>query len=101
MTSSLSNKTTEELIEICRTFSGEYVPALHPATSFATTYSDQFVAASAEIYRRFRSAEGRTAIAKLYVAFREANIRSCRGGAMDYERTKYLVKRRLETHLNR
>lgn len=93
----LKKKTNDELLEICRRFSGEYLPGGHPKTSFATTYSNQFVEAATELYERFQKQDRSRATILLYMALREAKIPSCRGGVMDFDKTKYLVKRRISS----
>lgn len=93
----LKQKTIEELLEICRRYSGEYLPRGHPKTSFATTYSNQFVEAATEIYERFEKQDRRRATILLYMALREAKIPSCRGGAMNFDKTEYLVKHRISS----
>jgi len=95
----LKQKTNEELLEVCRQFSGEYLPGGHPKTSFATTYSNQFVEAATELYERFKKQDRRRATILLYVALRDAKIPSCRGGIMDFDKTDYLVKRRISSLL--
>ena len=93
----LKEKKNTELLEVCRRFSGEYLPGGHPKTSFATTYSDQFVEAATELYERFQKQDRRRATILLYIALRDAEIPSCRGGIMDFDKTDYLVKRRISS----
>jgi hypothetical protein len=94
-------KTEAELLEICRSYSGEYIPPGHPKTTFATTYSNQFVEAAAELYQRYHADNPRTAINRLYVALRDAKIPSCRGGVMTFSKVEYLVKRPIGSYLYR
>lgn len=93
----------KELLQICRENQGERVPPGHPMTTFATTYSDEFIEAAAELWLRFdhdRKPGHRSAsTAKLYAAFRKADIPACRGGPMTWEKTEYLIKRPIFRHL--
>ena len=43
----------EELIEVCREYQGQYLPGHHGSGSWATTYSNQFIEAVAEMYVLF------------------------------------------------
>ena len=82
-----------ELLATCRQFSGEYRPGHHGKASWATTYSDDFVAAAADLcllYQRAGCAEGRDSVTRLQTAFRSFRISSCRGGIFTYDTTKYL-----------
>lgn len=94
-------KTERELLEICLENSGEHVAFGHPSTSFATTYSYQFVKASAELYQRYHAQDPGNATRKLYIAMREAKIPSCRGGLMTFHKVDYLVKQRISSFLYR
>ncbi len=93
-------KSEAELLEVCRQYSGEYVPPFHPETTFATSYSKQFVRAAAELYQRYRADNPRTATHKLYAALRDAKIPSCRGGTMTFSKVEYLVQRRIASYLH-
>jgi len=75
--------------------SGEHVPPGHPMTTFATTYSHQFVKASAELYRLYSKLYPNLATHKLYVAFRESGVPACRSERMTFAKVEYLVKRRI------
>lgn len=90
-----SEKSDNELIEICKNNSGEYLPSHHPSTSWATTYSNAFVEAATELYNRRRREDPKTATTKLYIVLRDAKVPACRGGLMTYEKVEYLVKRRI------
>ena len=68
-------------------------------TSFATTYSDHFVEAATELFQRFEAQDRNRATVRLYVAFRDAKVPSCKGGTMTYNKTEYLVKRRINSLL--
>ena len=50
MNSEINYKKIRKYINICKKSQGEYIPGGHPMTSWATTYSDVFVEASARIY---------------------------------------------------
>ena len=89
---SLKTKADQELLAVCREHSGEYLAAHHPSTSFATQYSDTFVEAAAELLIRFEEKDRWSAVNKLYVAMRDAQIQSCRGGPMTFSKVEYLVK---------
>lgn len=89
-----------ELITVCLQHSGEYVPAHHPSTSFATTYSHDFVKAAADLYLLYQELEPNSATLRLYLAFKEAGVPACRGGAMTIDKLKYLLDTRVNPLIN-
>ena len=91
-----AKKAEAELLEICEKFSGEYRPSHHGSGSWATTYSNEFLAAAAELWFLYKSA-GKYPIGAMSRAFQDAGIRSCRGSRMSFDRVEYLY----ETHLKR
>ena len=50
-------KRIDELLDICKKSQGEYRLAHHGSGSWATTYSNEFVAASIELYNIFGSSK--------------------------------------------
>lgn len=97
----MPRKTKEELLDLCRIHSGEYVPPGHPRTTFSTSYSSEFVAAAAELYSRFKNCISHEATVKLYVLFRDNEIMACRGGPMTFSKVQYLVKGPIGTYFYR
>lgn len=91
----LTKMTEIELLEYCKAHSGEYLAAHHPSTSFATQYSDQFVAAAAELVIRFNQ-NPYDVVGYLHSAFERAHVRSCRGGPMTKSKVEYLVSNRVK-----
>lgn len=88
----------DELIEICKKYQGEYIPGGHGPGSWATTYSNEFIAAAAKMFLIFKKARygvWTDAIYDLADSFKDAGIRSCRGSTMNFDRVNYLY----ETHL--
>ena len=88
----------DELIEVCKKYQGEYIPGDHGPGSWATTYSDEFITAAAKmfiIFKRARHGVWTDAICDLVDRFKNAEIRSCRGSVMNFDRVNYLY----ETHL--
>ena len=90
----LTKMSEDELLAYCKAHTGEYLAAHHPSTSFATQYSNQFVAASAELVIRYnRNPHG--VVDFLHSAFQRAGVRSCRGGPMTKSKVQYLVSNRV------
>ena len=86
----LTKMSEDELLEYCKAHSGEYLATHHPSTSFATQYSNQFVAASAELVIRYNK-NPYGVVEFLHSAFQRAGVRSCRGGPMTKGKVQYLV----------
>jgi hypothetical protein len=82
---------------ICKENSGEYRPSHHGKGSFATTYSNAFVGASAKLWllhKKNGSSYPQYAMAR---DFQSLGIRSCRGATMTASRVEYLYKSHLQT----
>jgi len=79
-----------ELIAICKFHQGEYLPAYHGRGSWATTYANEFIAASKELCAIYEAAGECFPQYALARSFREAGITSCRGSIMTFERAEYL-----------
>lgn len=84
-----------ELLAICKSKQGEYLLAHHGRGSWATTYSNEFIAASKELCELYKAAGEYFPQYALSMRFREVGIRSCRGAEMTFERVDYLYN----THL--
>ncbi len=89
----------QELLEICKNNQGEYIPSHHGSGSWATTYSNKFINAAAEI---FQLLDGFQAYKEFQLSqlFIENNIYSCRGGKMTISKVEYLYKTHLESILD-
>ena len=92
-----------ELIETCREKQGPYLDGHHPPTSWATTYSDEFIAAVTGLVKVYR--EARVVWGEVHCLsndLQEAGVRSCRGSPMTIRTTQYLwdahIARRLKEH---
>lgn len=104
-------REVEELLGVCSRSQGQYLMPEHGRGSWATTYSDEFVAAATKIYQIFRSAKkappfpadasSRYQLSMVFDlmadAFYSRNIRSCRGSSMDRDTVRYLW----EAHIHR
>ena len=89
-------KRETELLAVCKEWSGEYLPTHHGKGSWATTYSNEFVNAAADLcllYKDVGCSWGHETILHLYVALRDQGIQSCRGGVFNFDTTKYLYQR--------
>ena len=84
-----------ELLAICKSKQGGYLPGHHGRGSWATTYSNEFIAASKELCALYKAAGEYFPHYALSRSFRHAGIRSCRGAEMTFERVDYLYN----THL--
>lgn len=81
----------ENLIDVCKKHQGEYIPSDHGPGSWATTYSNDFIVATAEIYLTWRKYNGHWyTMFSLSELFQKAGIRSCRGSKMTRDRLEYL-----------
>ena len=74
------------LIATCQKRQGEYIPSTHGRGSWATTYSNEFVAAASELYTLLETFKGIDPIDELALLFRKHRVRSCRGATMDTDR---------------
>lgn len=84
-----------KLINVCKEKQGEYVSAGHPRTSWATTYSNDFIEASANLYLIFFF-QGLNPLINLSEIFIKNGIKSCRGSAMNYSRVEYLYENHIK-----
>ena len=85
------NKRREALIQICKEKQGEYVPAYHGSGSWATTYSNEFIAAVKSLGELYRQAGyGDEPLWCISHDLQESGILSCRGKAMTQDRVRYL-----------
>ncbi|MEF2553721.1 hypothetical protein VQ042_20625 [Aurantimonas sp. A2-1-M11] len=84
-----------KLLAVCREYQGEYCGAGHPATSYSTTYGDEFVRAAVELYQIYVADTRRSPEAAMAMAFQRAEVRSCRGQTITIERVRYLIRRRI------
>lgn len=88
-----------ELLNQCKKYQGEYIPSDHGTGSWATTYSNEFIDAAAEIYYIFESSylfKAKSELSKLFIS---NNIYSCRGSVMDLDRVEYLYDKHLKSKL--
>ena len=102
MPDTLTEEAKERILEslkVCSNFQGEYIPGDHGPGSWATTYSNEFIEASAAIYLELKNAGFAFPIAKLAFLFQKANIRSCRGSVMHIDRVQYLFDTHLRHHI--
>lgn len=95
-----------ELIEICRKYRGEYIPGHHGPGSWATTYSNEFISAAAEMYSIFYKKYNSDLFHSDYInemskLFIKSRIRSCRGSTMSAERVEYLYEMHLKAIVNK
>ena len=87
------------LIATCHKFRGEYIPSTHGRGSWATTYSNEFVAAASKLYVLLEAFKGIDPIDELSLLFRKHGITSCRGATMDTDRVDYLYVTHLRRHI--
>ncbi|MDO6483100.1 hypothetical protein [Shimia thalassica] len=91
----------DELLEICKKSSGEYLPSHHGKGSWATTYSRQFISAATDLWLLYKEAGSNWPVADLSRDFRRKNIRSCRGADMSFARVEYLLKSHIGAEIER
>lgn len=91
----------KELVSLCKASQGEYRYAYHGPGSWATTYSDQFIDASLEIYILLSKPELFNPTIKLSELFIKAGILSCRGATMDIGKVEYLYEKHLKEKILR
>jgi len=89
------------LIKICKQYQGEYIPGDHGPGSWATTYSNQFIDASAEMYAIFKKSDSYWPILELSQHLTDAGIRSCRGSIMNTDRVEYLYNIHLKSKVEK
>lgn len=90
----------KELIEVCKEKQGEYLEVHHGPGSWATTYSNEFISAAAEMYLIFEKSGSYWPISNLSRALQDAGVRSCRGSSMGIDRTEYLYKTHLKSKID-
>jgi len=90
-----------ELIEHCKKYQGEYIPGDHGSGSWATTYSNQFIEASAEMCAIFKRSGSNLPVFTLSQYFKNAGIRSCRGSVMNIDKVEYLYKTHLKSKVEK
>lgn len=91
------NAERSKLMGICRENSGEYLPAHHGKGSWATTYSNEFIDASAKLWKLHTKNGAHYPQYAMARDFQSEGIRSCRGATMTAARVEYLF----ETHLKK
>lgn len=93
----MKEEKIEELLSVCKTHQGEYVPGDHGPGSWATTYSWDFINAATDIFL-ILSKEKSLFAAQLEMSklFKTYGIRSCRGSEMTFARVEYLYKAHLK-----
>jgi hypothetical protein len=84
-------RLVDDLIAVCRQNQGEYLDAWHPKTSWATTYSNEFVDAIVRLYALYSSRGYSDPEAELLEALRGELVQSCRGGVMNSKSLRYLM----------
>jgi hypothetical protein len=88
-----------ELLATCKKSQGEYIPAFHGSGSWATTYSNEFIAASSRLYVLFETFQGVDPLHELTELFQKNGIRSCRGSTMHQDKVEYLYMTHLRSHI--
>jgi hypothetical protein len=89
----------DKLLVFCKENSGEYRPAHHGKGSFATTYSNEFIDASAKLWKLHEKNGSFYPQYAMSRDFLSLGIRSCRGSAMNAARVEYLYKTHLKGKL--
>lgn len=89
-----------ELINVCKEHQGEYRHAHHGPGTWATTYSNEFINSSSQLYKLFYESGLFIPTHKLSECFIEADIRSCRGAIMNIDRVEYLYETHLKNKIN-
>ncbi|MEY8251562.1 MAG: hypothetical protein RPR91_04185 [Colwellia sp.] len=93
----LNENIIADLVDECKKYQGEYRGADHGSGSWATTYSYEFIKASAELYRLFDESNIGIASHMLSECFIGAGIVSCRRAKMSIDRVEYLYS----THIKK
>jgi hypothetical protein len=88
-----------ELMASCKKSQGQYIPALHGSGSWATTYSNEFIAVSSKLYVLLETFQGVDPVHELADLFQNNGIRSCRGSTMRSDKVEYLYMTPLRTHI--
>ena len=90
----------DELLEVCKQSQGEYLGADHGKGNWATSYSNEFIKASLDLYEIFKSSSIGDPVYMLSDIFKAHGIKSCRGSVMNIDRVEYLVNTYFETDRN-
>ena len=85
----------KELVAVCKKSQGEHLPAHHGSGSWATTYSNDFINAAAEICSIVQKNGHEIPFWIMSRYFKQAGILSCRGSEFTSDIVKYLYT----THL--
>jgi hypothetical protein len=88
-----------ELTATCKKSQGEYISAFHGSGSWATTYSNEFIAASSRLYILFETLNSIDPLDELASLFQRNEIRSCRGSTMYPDKVEYLYITHLRGHI--
>jgi len=94
-----AKRNINRLIDICKSKQGKYLPSNHGSGSWATTYSNEFVDASCDLYVIFKRTGSLDPISDLSKLFRKSGVRSCRGSEFIWERVEYLYSSHLHYRL--
>lgn len=86
----------QQLLSICKEHQGQYLESHHGPGSWATTYSNEFIQASAELYEIYSSCKLFSPLVMLSNSFIEEDIKSCRGVQMTLDRVEYLYNKHLK-----
>jgi hypothetical protein len=90
----------DELLDVCKRSQGEYLGADHGKGSRATSYSNEFIKASLDLYAIFKSSSIGDPVYMLSDILKIHEIKSCRGSIMSIDKAEYLVKTYVETDRN-
>lgn len=108
-------RRVRELLTVCHSKQGEYLPVHHGPGSWATTYGNEFVEAATELFAIFSKAKKAPPIPGnagtryflnavfdlMAQEFNKHGIRSCRGFQMDIDRVRYLFEAYILRKINR
>lgn len=96
----MSKEIEEELYQICAATNGEYLDPQHPKTSWATSYGNEFIEATAKLWKIYKGQSGVDPTYKLSKEFIGRGITSCRGSKMTTARVDYLYSVHIRNRLN-
>ena len=87
-----------DLLDKCRRSQGEYRLPEHGSGSWATTYSNEFIRAAAEIASLLLKEKSLDdSLKDMTRYFKRSGIQSCRGAEMNIKQVRYLY----DTHLKK
>lgn len=89
----------KRLLDVCKSHSGEYRPAHHGSGSWATTYSDDFIEAAAELWQISQTAGLLYPQFQMSKDFKASGISTCRYSDFSVQRVEYLYKAHLKKRL--